>query len=526
MAAIYLRVSTNHDEQKRSPEHQLMTCLDHAQELSLSTNEQFIYNDAGQSGTEMQRRTEVQRLVSDARDGKFDAVLFTAISRFARDLSDALALKKRLETVYGIRIISVEEGYDSAVEGRNSEMIFTVHAMVAAHKSQEMSKSIRRGLRQSAVSGHHIGSIPPYGYKKTPDKRLVPHPLHSDTVRLIYQLYISGLGVNAIAKELNRRRYPTPRSSLTGESSLWQASTVNGILHNPVYTGTLIANKWRKGTDIDKSRLIDAKVTRQMRRNKDDWIVITDNHEAIIEQPVYEKVQEMLRTKQAHRGIRLNAHLLAGMMRCSACNSAMVVTGAGSSNTRTYKYIMCSSVKRIGKNACVNHCRIPYQLVLDAVLSPLHQLTPSPSCVTELTKWMVNPSIERGIDERISTLKHRIQRAGQKHKAAVRAYMDGIFTEAEFRQMRTELDEEMAVFNEEICALHQRQNAQSSRQQTQCADDYFNVFDGQTSRDGEAVRKALRCMLSTVDISADGTIRIAYRWRSSSLFDSLNKSLT
>ncbi len=168
-AAIYVRVSTDHEEQKLSPENQIATCREHADELGLDvSNRTLVYNDAGISGTEMLNRPEVQRLVADARLGRFDAVLFTAISRFARDLSDALALKKRLETVYGIRIISVEEGYDTAIEGRNSEMVFTVHAMLAAHKSEEMSKAIRRGLRQSAKKGRHIGSVTPYGYLEGP----------------------------------------------------------------------------------------------------------------------------------------------------------------------------------------------------------------------------------------------------------------------------------------------------------------------------------------------------------------------
>ncbi|MCY0897300.1 MAG: recombinase family protein, partial [Alicyclobacillaceae bacterium] len=125
-AAIYVRVSTDSDAQKDSPDNQIATCKEYAQEHDMTVSSEFIYNDAGVSGTEMEQRREVQRLLHDARCGRFDVVLFVAISRFSRDLSDALQMKKRLETVYGIRMVSIEEGYDSAIDGRNSEMVFTV----------------------------------------------------------------------------------------------------------------------------------------------------------------------------------------------------------------------------------------------------------------------------------------------------------------------------------------------------------------------------------------------------------------
>jgi DNA invertase Pin-like site-specific DNA recombinase len=507
-AAIYVRVSTDHAEQKLSPEHQLATCREYIEDIGLTTDNTLVYNDAGLSGTEMDKRMEVQRLVADARNGKFDIVVFTSISRFARDLSDALELKKRLESRYGIRIISVEEGYDSAVEGRNSEMIFTVHAMVAAHKSQEMSKAIRRGLRQSAASGRHIGNKVPYGYQKTQDKRLIPDPTRAPVVQEIFNLYLSGLGSKAIAGVLNQRGIPPQ------QAEKWQAQTINAILHNQVYRGNMIANKWRNDTDIELSRQQDAKVVRQMQRAEDEWVLRVDNHEAIIDAETFDVVQNMLNLKARNKGIQRNANVLSGLMRCADCGGAAIVrSGKKAKNGQAYKYVGCSAKSRIGIDACTNQASISYDEVLNTVLEPLQSVSNDPASLDRLINMILQSIEGRNINGNIMVLQRQLDRCEHRQKEALKAYTDGLFSADQVKEHMQELKEEAKKLQDDIGRLEAQMAGRSDLANLRnMLKGVLIVFQNINKYDSVLVHLAFETVLEKIEISGDKHIKVSWKW--------------
>lgn len=518
-AAIYLRVSTDHEDQKLSPEHQLATCKEHARELGFETDETIVYNDAGLSGTEMEHRTSVQKLMADARNGKFNAVLFTAISRFARDLSDALTLKKRLETVYGIRIISVEEGYDTGIDGRNSEMIFTVYAMMASHKSREMSTAIRRGLRQSAASGRHIGNVCPYGYQKTSEKRLVPDAVAAPIIREIFHLYLSGMGSKSIAGELNRKGVLTAKAARGKASTLWQASTINTILHNPVYAGNLVANRWRNDTDIALSRQFDVKTKRQMQRHENDWVVVKDNHEAIIDAETFEIVQKTLEMKATNKGVRRTSIILSGLMRCAECGGAMIVSGRSGRNGQAYKYVGCAAVRRVGKQACTNHASSNYSDVLDAVLIPLQEFSASPETMDRLVELILQSATDRGLNERIIDLRRQLERNEQRQREALRGYTEGVFTLDMVKEHQHELHSEENRLQDEIKKMESQQASQGDvmgkREEIR---EQLNVFRHIDKYDTIIVRSAIATIIDCIQFTTDKRLKIQWKWDFTSLF--------
>ncbi|WP_067617483.1 recombinase family protein [Alicyclobacillus acidiphilus] len=512
-AAIYIRVSTDHEEQKLSPDHQLMTCREYIEDIGLETDDRLIYNDAGLSGTEMENRTEVRRLVADARNGRFDAVVFTAISRFARDLSDALALKKRLETVYGIRIISVEEGYDTAVDGRNSEMIFTVHAMVAAHKSHEMSKAIRRGLRQSAATGRHIGNVPPFGYVKTAGKRLVPDERTAPIVQEIFRLYLAGVGSKAIAEELNRRGVPTASKSRGKGDTWWQASTIQRILRNPVYAGDLVANRWRNDVDIRLSRQLDSKVKRQMMRDRDEWVVVRNNHPALVDRAAFNLVQDTMDMKAKNKGLRRTSNVLSGLMKCGACGGAVVVSGRSGRNGQAYKYVGCAAVKRIGKHACANHSLVRYSDVLDAVLTPLRAFATNPDTADRLVDWILQSTVDHGITERLALLQRRLERNEQRQEKALAAYTEGGFPLDMIQKHRAELLEEKRRLQDEMERLEQRRlSKEALRSQRDRWMEMLNVFRHLDEYDPVTARAALSAVVECVVLTPDRRLHVLWKW--------------
>jgi site-specific DNA recombinase len=516
-AAIYVRVSTDQDAQKYSPEHQLEACREYAESEKLKTDDTLVYNDAGLSGTELENRHEVKRLLSDARNGKFDAVLFTAVSRFGRDLADVFAMKKKLEAVYGIRIVSIEEGYDSAIEGRNSEMVFTVHAMLAAHKSQEMSRAIMRGLRQAAKKGRHIGNVIPYGYTKNVEKQLIPDPKSTSIVKEIYNMYLDGMGSKTIAENLNSRGIPTATKARKGKETLWQASTINAILHNEVYIGRLIAHRWQIATNYEVSRKADLAVKRQSVRDEDEWVVIEGSHEAIIDADTFNRVQNIMDKKATNKGIKRTSNLLAGLMKCKECGGSMIVSGRSkrSGKSNEYKYIVCARTRRIGKYACSNHHSVKYEYVLNGVLDSLRSIAQSNRDLDEIAAAVM----ERARDgkeetrERLETLRRQLEENQEQQMKNLEAFSTGLFPQEIVEQRQKKLMEESEHLKREITRCEQSEQVEKdAAHRLESIRESLNVFKNLNDYDKMTQRIALRKLVDVMEFDAAGNITVKYSW--------------
>ncbi|MCL6453744.1 MAG: recombinase family protein [Alicyclobacillus sp.] len=516
-AAIYVRVSTDQDAQKYSPEHQLAACREYAEAEGLITDDTLVYNDAGLSGTEMENRREVKRLLSDARLGKFDAVLFTAVSRFGRDMADVFSMKKKLESVYGIRIVSIEEGYDSAVEGRNNDMVFTVHAMLAAHKSKEMSIAIKRGLRQAAKNGRHIGNVVPYGYAKNGNKQLTPNPTEAIIIKDIFQMYLDGNGSKAIAEQLNRRGVPTATKARKGKHTLWQASTINAILHNEAYIGRLIAHRWQIATNFEVSRKADSAIKRQSLRDEDEWIVIDGAHEAIIDVETFNRVQDLMDKKSRNKGIKRTSNLLAGLMTCKNCGGSMIVSGRGrgDGNRTVYKYIVCAKTRRIGKYACQNHHTVKYEYVLNGILASLRSLAQSKRDFDGIAKAILE-TVSSGQQEqqvRIEALKRQLNENQNQQMKNLEAFSSGLFTRELVEQRQRSLMQEAERLNKEIVRLEAssqlQQNATNKLDEIR---ESLNIFKNLDEYDEMTQKIAIRKLIDRIEFDSEGNVEVRYSW--------------
>ncbi|MDQ0188277.1 recombinase family protein [Alicyclobacillus cycloheptanicus] len=516
-AAIYVRVSTDLDSQKYSPEHQLAACREYAEAEGLTTDDTLVYNDAGLSGTEMENRHEVKRMLNDARLGKFEAVLFTAVSRFGRDMADVFSMRKKLESVYGIRIASIEEGYDSAIEGRNSEQLFTVYTMLAAHKSKEMSLAIKRGLRQAAKRGRHIGNVVPYGYTKNADKQLIPNPTEAAIIQDIFKMYLNGNGSKSIAEQLNMRGVPTATKARKGKDTLWGASTINAILHNEVYIGRLIAHRWQIATDYKVSRQADSIVKRQSVRDQDEWVVIDGAHEAIIDTDTFNRVQDMLNRKAKNKGIKRTSNLLAGLMTCKNCGGSMIVSGRGKlGGTRdTYKYVICAATRRIGKYACPNHQSVKYEHVLNGILEDLRSIAHSERDIDQIATLILTTarSGQEGSQQRLEALKRQLEANQEQQMKNLEAFSTGLFPRELVEQRQTKLRQEAEQLKKEISSVEtSEQREQDAARKVQEIRQSLNVFLNLDDYDEMTQRIALRKLIDRIEFDAMGNVEVRYSW--------------
>jgi site-specific DNA recombinase len=191
-----------------------------------------LYTDAGISGAQ-DDRPELARLVEDAKAGAFSRVVVMKLDRLARKLKKLLDLYDELEAV-GVAIASVRESLDTSTHyGR---LFRNILASLAEFEKDAIAERVQGGRVEKAKRGGSLGGFAPYGYVRAPDGLQVD-PDAAAVVRRIFVERGRGRTLAEIAADLNADQVPTARGGA------WQASTVQGILANPVYAGRPAWNK-------------------------------------------------------------------------------------------------------------------------------------------------------------------------------------------------------------------------------------------------------------------------------------------
>lgn len=303
-AAIYCRVSTEEQATEgMSINAQKKTLIDYAQRNHMVVVDEFV--DEGVSARTADR-PQFQRMISAAKKKPrpFDLILIHKTDRFARNREDAIVYKSLLRRDCGIDVRSVTEQFEDSPTGKLLEGMMEV---MAEFYSLNLAQEVMKGMKEKASYGKALG-MAPFGYRIGEDGRLEVVPEEAAVVRWIFETYTQGEeGLRAITGRLHTEG--SLRFGPAGTKFKWSSVGLRNMLTNPAYTGRMVWNR-RDGTK--KKRM----------RNPENWIVVEDAHEAIIDQETFELSGQLLKSR---RGVRSPAedHVLRGMVKCAECGGGM-----------------------------------------------------------------------------------------------------------------------------------------------------------------------------------------------------------
>ena len=327
-----------------------------------------LYIDEGISGTCIAFRKAFERMIEDARLGKFDIIYVKSVSRFARNTVDGLKTVEDLRAI-GVGIIFEDCGVNS-IDPEN-DMTLTVLLSVAQKESQTKSTNVKWGIRQRQKAGKWFCNAP-FGYDKV-EGGLVINEEEADTVKEIYRLYTEDcMSATAIGRYLNTMpdQYPTK----TG--ALWSKQQVRGILCNSIYVGL-----YHMHTEEKKGyKATDGK---EYLPEKEHYI--HDMPELrIISDEVYEKATNTVKArakKYTYNGGRnTSKHLFSTMIYCRRCNTAFVRKhkrgGKRKDGTRASLGFFwgCRNYEQYGKEVCDNQYGISEEEATEQVQAEIRRL--------------------------------------------------------------------------------------------------------------------------------------------------------
>lgn len=265
-----------------------------------------IFADEGLSGLKVDNRPDFQRLIKMCELHLIDLVITKSISRFARNVKEALHYVRKLKHL-GIGVLFEKEGINTLSLG--DEMLLSTFTAIAQAESEAISQNVRLSIVKQMEMGEYVNSSAPYGFRLI-NKRLVPYEPEAVIVRKIYEMYLTGMSTQEIAKELTARNIPTKHGK--GE---WKANKVSYILSNEKYVGDSQYQKTFRETTVPFKKYKN--------RGEADMFYASGTHTAVIDKETFDKVQDLLkkRKSQFNKSTTQPTYPLTSRIRCSECGS-------------------------------------------------------------------------------------------------------------------------------------------------------------------------------------------------------------
>lgn len=295
----YVRVSSASDAQEHSYTAQILYFTGYVKEHP-EYELVDIYADEGISGTDMEKRSELMRLLRDCSLGKIDRVICKSLSRFARNTEELLYMIRMLKG-FGVSIYFEDKDIDS--EKLNMEMIMTFPGMAAQQESEAISGNLRWSYQKRMERGEFICVTAPYGYNME-DGELVINEAEAEHIRRIYKMYLDGIGIQSIVNSLNAEGIKRRK-----DGARWQEKTIKYILTNEKYIGDSLTKKTYMTAFPYRRKINNGEYAKYYVRN---------NHPPIIKREDFEIVQELLKKKRIEGRTR-TVYPLSGKLRCPEC---------------------------------------------------------------------------------------------------------------------------------------------------------------------------------------------------------------
>lgn len=273
---IYARVSTEHEAQLSALENQkdwYSPFLEQHPEWHVIR----MYVDEGITGTSAQKRPQFMQMISDADTGEFDLILTREVSRFARNTVDTLQYTRQLKAK-GVEVFFINDNIKT-FDG-DGELRLTIMATLAQDESRKTSIRVKSGQQTSMKKGTFYGNGNILGYDRV-GKNMVVNPEQAKTVRMIFDMYLSGAGLRTIQFNLEQ----AGRLTSMGKSN-WHMSNISKVLQNSFYCGIITYHKQYTPDFLEQKKINNFGEIEQT--------IIKGTHQPIITEEEYRQVQELM----------------------------------------------------------------------------------------------------------------------------------------------------------------------------------------------------------------------------------------
>ena len=457
ITALYARFSHDDgcDNDSDSIIHQKEMLTDYAYSHGF-TNCRY-YADDGYTGLNCER-PDFKRMIADIEFGLVETVIVKDLSRLGRNY---LLIGQYTEIVFPaheVRFIAINDNVDSA-DGISELMPFS--NLINEWYSRDISKKTRAYFQQKGKSGKRLTTRPIYGYKLDPENRekwVIDEPAAA-VVRRIFEMYLSGYGILAIAKALREDKilkpnvylhYAHDEKGVPDYQYEWCCSTVSTFLLKPEYCGDTVNFKTNK---------ISYKSRKTVENPPEKWAVFLNTHPAIIDRETFAKAQEIYKNRyRKHPKVSDNS-LFFGYLYCLDCKQRMHISSHLKRKRKTVYYECATYRKKIKAKLCFLHS-ISYDEIETYVTTQLIRLFYMANHDMSALKAMVSNSLCKAettalkeIRDELADAQHRVEEINKYVQNLFESKVKGEIDPEIFSNLSKAYLDEKTELNEKIASL-------------------------------------------------------------------------
>lgn len=452
--ALYARVSTDRQaEEGYSIEIQKERLISYVNSIFGSESTKIdYYIDDGYSGGSLER-PEMQRLISDTKDGSISYVIVYKLDRLSRSQKDTLYLIEDVFLPHNVSFVSIQESFNTATPfGRAVIGILSVFAQLERENIFERTRS---GMQKRVEAGYwYGGGRVPFGYNyDTETGTLIPNQ-DADRVRQIYDLYIKGYSLQTIANMLNLKYDKLAYQILTRKSN------AGFIVYNGVeYKG---------------------------------------RHEPIVSLETYETAMSLLKERSAKKYVSKTDHLLTGLVYCGKCGAKMRYQKWSANGYKLICYSQQKSKPYLIKDPDCDNARVWVDDIEEAVISDLFKMT---------RRNFDDKEVDNNPASVLEILHDQYEKESKKLKRLYSLYSEEeneILLES-INEVRTEMNKIMAKIKDEEERGVWTRNLQRAKEEIKSISDIWENLSIQERR------TAIRSVVEKVTVN-DETVYIDYKF--------------
>ena len=436
-AALYARVSTQHQEEEATISSQVAAIEEYANSQGYALRKDLYFLDEAVSGAKLDR-PGLDRLRDLESEGVYQVVICLSPDRLARVYTFQVLLLEEFRQA-GLQILFVNQPPVS--DNPQSQLLFGVQGLFAEYERAVIAERMRRGRLHCARLGEMVNPQTPYGYTYIPKKEAQGgsweiNLKEASVVRQIYAWYTQSkpMTIQAITNCLNQGTIQ-PRNG-----KCWRTSLVGKILRQTEYTGLAYYNRTQK-LYHEVGQLRQNGHGRRtcpisVARPSEEWISIPVP--SILEKEVWLMAQECLKTNQkfAIRNNRKHRYLLRGLLVCAVCGHTL--TGRTDEDGH-FSYGCCFGGNHREADVPQHTCSINGGTVEALVWNAVAELLNNPKLISQAWGCPEDTSSEHGEKDR---LENRLRVLARQQERLLDLYQEEHLDKSSFLDRKQRLQEE------------------------------------------------------------------------------------
>ena len=448
-AAIYARVSdkSQAEDDKTSLTEQTTEMEAYCEGKGMTITAR--YQEVGRGWSK--KRPEFQRMLADAKRGRFDTIVCWKSDRLSRGMYPAAALMEVVEA-YQIQLEAVMDAIDMKT--------FGLMAAIGKIELDNFRERASMGKRGSAKQGRMPVGALSYGYRIGDDGKPEIYEPAAEVVRRIFHMYVhEGMSGSTISRQLARDNAPT-----FNPGSRWHKSFLSALLGKEVYKG----NWW-----YGKSRWVATEGGETVyAQPQDAWIKVP--FPPLVDEQTWDRAQAIKKQRktQSTRNTKI-FYLLQHLVRCAECGRLFACKSTTrrtvKSNGSIYKYNLktpyrhyhCYGMLSEGLR-CRERSHIKAGQLEELVWSQVKEMIQNPELIVAGIEALDTQG-EDGLGKRIARAERDLQKVQIEEERAIRLYVSGKIKEDQLDQQRKFILERLETAREKLDDLRARESMASEK---------------------------------------------------------------